>query len=105
MQVQMVLLWQSRQYDFFPPSLIAEFSTPYVQKVREAVEDDNFVVIYHNCGNVVPLMDNIKEMNALGYSFGNAIDIEETLKVMPEEIQLSNDKEFQEFYMEYMYFE
>lgn len=67
------------------PSLIAEFSTPYVQKIREAVEDDNFVVIYHNCGNVVPLMDNIKEMNAQGYSFGNAIDIEETLKVMPED--------------------
>lgn len=67
------------------PSLIKEFSTPYVQKIREAVEDENFVVLYHNCGNVVPLLENIKSIDALGYSFGNAIDIEETLKVLPED--------------------
>ena len=64
------------------PRLIEEFSNPYVQKITEAVEDENFVVIYHNCGNIVPLMN---EMNALGakfYSVGNAIDIEECLKAL-----------------------
>lgn len=65
------------------PNLIDEFSTPYVQKIREAVEDENFVVMYHNCGNITPLMQNISDIDAVAYSVGNAIDIEEALKVIP----------------------
>lgn len=67
------------------PNLIREFSTPYVQRIRESVEDENFMVMYHNCGNVVPLLDNIKEIGAGGYSIGNAVDMEETLKVLPSD--------------------
>lgn len=66
------------------PGLIETFSTPYVKRICEAVEDDSFMVLYHNCGNVVPLLANIKEIGAGGYSFGNAVDLEETLKVIPE---------------------
>ncbi len=65
------------------PALIDEFSTPYVQRIRQAVEDENFLVMYHNCGNVVPLMENMSAIDASAYSFGNAIDIEEALKVLP----------------------
>ncbi|MGN1141888.1 MAG: uroporphyrinogen decarboxylase family protein [Oliverpabstia sp.] len=65
------------------PTLIEEFSTPYVNKIREAVEDDSFMVMYHNCGNVVPLMGQIKDIDAQAYSFGNAIDIEKALEVIP----------------------
>lgn len=67
------------------PNLIDEFSTPYVNKIREAVEDDDFIVLYHNCGNIEPLMENVKNIDAKAYSFGNAIDIEETLKVFPQD--------------------
>lgn len=68
------------------PSLMDEFSTPYVKKIREAVEDENFVVIYHNCGNNVELLiNNIGKVDAAAYSFGNAIDIENTLKALPED--------------------
>lgn len=67
------------------PNLIDEFSTPYVKKIREAVEDDNFIVMYHNCGNVEPLAENMKEVDALAYSFGNAIDIELMLKQLPSD--------------------
>lgn len=67
------------------PNLIDEFSSPYVNKIREAVEDENFIVMYHNCGNIVPLLENVKNINAAAYSFGNAIDIEETLKVFPQD--------------------
>lgn len=67
------------------PNLIDEFSTPYVNKIREAVEDENFIVLYHNCGNIVPLLENVKNIDAALYSFGNAIDIEETLKVFPSD--------------------
>lgn len=67
------------------PNLIDEFSTPYVQKIREAVEDENFIVMYHNCGNIQPLLQNVKNIGASAYSLGNAIDIEEALKVLPED--------------------
>ena len=67
------------------PGLIEVFSTPYVKRSCEAVEDDPFMVLYHNCGNVIPLLENIKEIGAGGYSFGNAVDLEETLKVIPED--------------------
>ncbi len=65
--------------------LIKEFFTPYVKRIRESVEDDNFAVLYHNCGSVVPLLDNIREINAGAYSIGNAVDIEEALKAIPQE--------------------
>ena len=67
------------------PNLIKEFSTPYVKKIRESVEDDDFMVLYHNCGSVIPLLDNIREINAGAYSIGNAVDIEEALKAIPQE--------------------
>lgn len=65
------------------PNLMDEFSSPYVQKIRDAVEDENFVVLYHNCGNIEPLIENVKKIDASAYSFGNAIDIETTLKALP----------------------
>lgn len=65
------------------PALIDEFSSPYVKRIRDAVEDENFIVMYHNCGNVEPLLENVKKVNALAYSFGNAIDIEKALQALP----------------------
>lgn len=67
------------------PNMIEEFSNPYVQKVREAVEDDNFLFMYHNCGNITPLMDKVKDLNALAYSVGNAIDMEDAMKGLPKD--------------------
>ncbi len=70
------------------PNLIEEFSNPFVMRIKEAVEDDNFVVLYHNCGNVIPLLDQMNELKASIYSFGNAIDIEETLKTLPTDAMI-----------------
>jgi len=62
------------------PNLMEEFSNPYVQKVREAVEDDDFLFVYHNCGNITPLMSRVGDIGAKVYSVGNAIDMEDALK-------------------------
>lgn len=67
------------------PGLMEEFSNPYVKKVREAVEDDSFVVMYHNCGNIEPLLRQIRDVDAKAYSFGNAIDMEKALQVIPQD--------------------
>lgn len=65
------------------PALIDEFSTPYVQKLIEAVDDDSFLVIYHNCGNVIPLLSNLADVHARAYSLGNAIPLKDALQVLP----------------------
>lgn len=67
------------------PGLMDEFSNPYVKRIIEAVEDDYFTVIYHNCGNIEFLLKNIKEIGAEIYSVGNAIDMELALKTLPED--------------------
>lgn len=67
------------------PGLIAEFSTPYVNEICKAVQDDEFMVLYHNCGNVEPLLDNLSHVKAAAYSFGNAANLLKTLEALPSD--------------------
>ncbi len=65
------------------PSLMEEFSNPYVKELIDSVQDDSFLVIYHNCGNIIPLLPQIKSIGAKAYSFGNAIRLKDALEVIP----------------------
>ncbi len=66
------------------PNLAEEFSHPYVKQIVEAVQDDDFAVIYHNCGNNVVLMsEGIFGNGAMGYHFGNAIRMADILPNVP----------------------
>jgi len=59
------------------PTLEEEFSSPYVKKIVDAVQDDSFAVIYHNCGDNVPkMLDSILSTGCAAYHFGNAVDME-----------------------------
>lgn len=62
------------------PTLEEEFSSPYVKKIVDAVQDDNFIVIYHNCGDNVPkMLDSIMTTGCAAYHFGNAVDMEKDI--------------------------
>ncbi len=65
------------------PAWNAEFSVPYVQKIVAAVQDDCFTVIYHNCGNVVPLIADLVETGARAFHFGNAIALPDVAGQIP----------------------
>ena len=68
------------------PGICEEFSTPYVKRIIEAVQTDDFIVVYHNCGNSVTQMpDQIVATGAAAYHFGNAIDLAEMLDKMPDD--------------------
>lgn len=68
------------------PALEEEFSEPYVREIVEAVQDDSFVVIYHNCGNgTAQMTDSITATGAAAFHFGNAVDMEEMLQKMPKD--------------------
>ena len=48
------------------------------------MQDDDFAVIYHNCGNNVVLMsEGIFGNGAMGYHFGNAIRMADILPNVP----------------------
>jgi uroporphyrinogen decarboxylase len=69
------------------PELAEEFSCNYVKKLIDAVQDDQFIVVYHNCGNATPSMtDELAAMGASAYHFGNAVQMEEILKKMPSTV-------------------
>lgn len=66
------------------PALEEEFSAPYVKKLIDAVKDDDFAVIYHNCGPNTPKMtESIYGNGADAFHFGDAIDLAEMLDKMP----------------------
>ena len=66
------------------PALEEEFSAPYIKKIVDAVQDDSFLVIYHNCGGaVIRQIDSILSTGAAAYHFGNAIDMAEMMAHIP----------------------
>lgn len=69
------------------PSLEEEFSAPYVKQIVDAVQDDRFLVIYHNCGdNAARMLPSILSTGAAAYHFGNAVDMAEVLEKVPSNI-------------------
>ncbi len=66
------------------PELAAEFSEPYVRRIVDALQDEDFLVIYHNCGDkTLKMIDSILATGAAAFHFGNAIDMAEMMKHIP----------------------
>ena len=69
------------------PTMAEEFSHTYVRRIIEAVQTDEFAVIYHNCGDNVALMkDGIYRLGAIGYHFGDAVTMADMLAGAPEDV-------------------
>ena len=68
------------------PDLASKFSVPYVKEVIDAVQNEDFSVIYHNCGNAVcDMADEIFSQGAAAYHFGDAVAIERMLEKAPQD--------------------
>lgn len=75
------------------PTLEEEFGSPYVKKIVDAVQSDEFAVIYHNCGDNVPrMLDSILTTGCAAYHFGNAVDLEKDIinKVPADVVVMGN---------------
>ena len=62
------------------------YATPYVKQIVDAVQDDDFTVILHNCGNMGQCTHAMVECGARALHFGNLVDIPQALKEVPEEM-------------------
>ena len=62
------------------------YATPYVKQVVDAVQDDDFTVVLHNCGNMGQCTHAMVECGARALHFGNLVDIPQALEEVPEEM-------------------
>ena len=68
------------------PGLEKEFSSEYVKRIVDAVQTEEFLVIYHNCGNnIYQQIDSIVENGCHVLHFGNAVDMKLLLDKIPED--------------------
>ena len=68
------------------PDLAAEFSHPYVKRIVDVCQDENFIIVYHNCGNgTIRMLDGIVGTGCKAYHFGNAIDMRDLMPHMPSD--------------------
>lgn len=64
----------------------SEFSTEYIKPIVEAVQDETFIIILHNCGNTGHCTGAMLETGAAAYHFGNMISMGETMSQLPADV-------------------
>lgn len=67
------------------------YSSRFVKTIVDAVQDDNFVVMLHNCGNTGQCTKSMIETGAAALHFGNAIDMAQVLEEVPADIAVSGN--------------
>ncbi len=60
-----------------------QYSSTFIKEIVEKVQDDNFIIILHNCGNTGHCTRAMVATGAAAYHFGNKIDMVEALKEVP----------------------
>lgn len=59
------------------------FSSAYVRYIVNKVQDENFIIILHNCGNTGQCTKAMVSTGAAAYHFGNKCKMEEVIKDVP----------------------
>ena len=60
-----------------------EFSSVYVKRIVDAVQDDFFTLVLHNCGNTGQCTRAMAATGAAAYHFGNKCDMAEVTRDVP----------------------
>ena len=70
----------------------SSFSSTYISRIVEELQDDNFMIVLHNCGNTGHCTAAMVETKAAGLHFGNKIDIC-LLYTSPYRCEICNNKQ------------
>ena len=69
------------------PAAMQEFSSDYVRRIVDALQDKDFVFVYHNCSNAIEKkVDAVIATGARMYHFGDKADMWQLLNVMPKDV-------------------
>lgn len=67
------------------------YSSLYVKRIIDELQDDNFVVMLHNCGNTGQCTKAMIDTGAAALHFGNKIDMAQVLAEVPSDIVVSGN--------------
>jgi uroporphyrinogen decarboxylase len=73
------------------PQYVEQFSSPYVRKIREAVETDSFQIILHNCGAKLNHLEAKLQSGAQLLHFGRPMDLPAALAAVEGNIILGGN--------------
>lgn len=62
-----------------------QFSSRYIKQIVAGVQDENFMVVLHNCGNTGHCTEAMVATGAKAFHFGNAISMVKALEACPAE--------------------
>jgi uroporphyrinogen decarboxylase len=73
------------------PEACHSFSSDYIRRIVEQLQDDHFLIILHNCGNTNPLVESMQSTGAGALHFGNSCDIISALeRIDPDRLVMGN---------------
>jgi uroporphyrinogen decarboxylase len=73
------------------PRGLAAFSAPFVSRIIQAVQSEDFTIIYHNCGAKIAHLLRILEMGAAIYHFGQPMDLPAALELAQGRVFLAGN--------------
>jgi uroporphyrinogen decarboxylase len=62
------------------------FSSAYIKEIVDGLQDENFLIVLHNCGHNGMLARSMVSTGAKALHFGNAADMEKVLQEVPKDI-------------------
>lgn len=68
------------------PDMLDEFSSVYVKRIVDAVQDENFFLILHDCGSVTDSVESMYRTGCKGFHFGNGVDMKNIMPQIPTDV-------------------
>lgn len=68
------------------PKQLEKFSSVFVKRLVDAVQDSSFYVVLHNCGHVKKSVTSMYNTGAKGFHFGNSVDMKDICPQIPADV-------------------
>lgn len=68
------------------PKMLDELSNTYVKRLVDAVQDENFFIVLHDCGKVTKSVVSMYNTGCKGYHFGNGVDMKNVMPQVPADV-------------------
>jgi uroporphyrinogen decarboxylase len=68
------------------PAFCQTFSSDYIKRIIDAVQDEAFLVVLHNCGNTSGQITSMLYTGARCLHFGNAVDMNQIMPQLPKDV-------------------
>lgn len=73
------------------PRSLGKFSSAYIHQIIQAVQDENFTIVYHNCGAKLVHLNKILEAGSEIYHFGDPMDLPAALAQVEGKVILAGN--------------